>query len=792
MRSVSLAALSFVAMNCLLGCSLVEGPTAFRDSSDAWLYLHRKTTTIWTPAYELSVTAYNETMSGSTLSETVATRILDLQRQHHTRPPEPNLGSLDNPLLPTGSLLGPKATRIPVSTTNNKDDDWPKLCQAAGLNEASRVVIGGILSQPPGVPLALFLAKQCRVRVVLGVDSLFPNHKDTRLEQMQDYRLLMRYIEDVDLVMPPSGMDLADHEVVVQRLVDFRPTHIISIMTHPRDLQSIMADRDARYYEIKSGLVSVHTMLAALRTLSASEHPQPSFLHVTSSDAKDAAWNRLPSILLRSSVDVSVIHLQLPNLYGPMVAPWKDVRDMAPSRRMYVDDAIASILLALDRNATINNSTIISQASYTLVETYSSAMAAATGNLGALDAVYQNETQAWIDDMVRPQLGKSMNPGKYLDTYGVDRTRFPCASTCKSLQCTPTMLDPILHVTRKVTEGCRAVLYMVNYSSSLQDLPKQERANGASSTGELIGNICRIAFVSGNSKLVANVRTQQRRQQSGRALAARETDKDPLDRVNGMRIGRWNVVWVDRNETSLPDIDAALLRMDPSAFFARTVDRALYTESINLIQASDQRLEHLFRKIWLGSTPAKRVKQYDEKNHVWRWLTTDRQRPRRAILLTREPEETMDYQRFIARAGSTVHSRHKHFYKQASEIVLSREGRTEMESKDGQSDSFPYQWISRSFVLHELTMRFSQNFRCDWMQEYLFWGGGSRDSALLSFAYTLGKGIVEGSYSPRKGFEHDSSWLAMLSKEDKIRLENRRSEEVFARILPRDGPSDYR
>ena len=783
-HGVSLAALSLVAINCLISSGIVSGPTAFRESSDAWLNWHRKTSAIstWMPAKE-RITNHNETYADFAIIETAATRILNMHRQNHTRPPEATLTSLDNS-LPTGSLLGPQATGFPVSTSHYNDSDWSMLCRKAGLNETSRVAVAGILSQPPGVPMALFLAKHCHVRHVLGVDSLFPNHKDTRMEQMQEYRNLIRYIDDIDLLLPPFGLDLADHEVVIQRITDFRPTHVISIKTNPLSLQSIMKDRDARYYEIKNSLVSVHTILSARRKMSASGLVQPTFLQVTSSAYKDTVWARLSSIFLRSNVDINVIHLQLPKLYGPMVAPWKDVRHLSPPRRMYVDDAVASILLALTRSAKQNNSTI-HQASYTLVETYSSAKM--TGSEGALVATYQNETQAWLDNTARP-LGTSMNPGKYLDFYGLARTRFPCASTCKSLQCMPTMFDPILHVTRKVTKGCSAVLYMANFSSALQDLPTQDNATDMSSSGD---NICRVAFVSGNSRLVASVLTQRRRQQSGEAWKTRVSDRDILAQTNGLRIDYWKVVWIDRDETSVTDLDAALLRLEPSGFFSGDVDRALYTESINMMQAHNQRLERLFKKIWLSYTPAKKVKQYDEESQVWRWIKIDKQKHRRAILFTREPDEETDYKSFIANAGSAVQSKQKRFYEQASEIVLSREGRVKTAVRqDGQSESFPYQWITPAFILHELSMRFSQDFRCDWMQEYLFWGGGGRDSAMLSFAYILGKQIVGGSYSPRLEFDHDGSWFASLNKEKKIRSENRRTEEVFIRILPHDGASE--
>jgi hypothetical protein len=118
------------------------------------------------------------------------------------------------------------------------------------LNSKSRVLITGILSNPIAFNLALSLSHRCGVKVIMGIDSMYPNSILHRLEWQRRIQILTREIPKLDtpIVMPFLGLDPKLNEKkatkppkkeskipVVQEatgeanLLKFRPTHIVHL-----------------------------------------------------------------------------------------------------------------------------------------------------------------------------------------------------------------------------------------------------------------------------------------------------------------------------------------------------------------------------------------------------------------------------------------------------------------------------------------------------------------------------------------------------------------------------------
>lgn len=392
-----------------------------------------------------------------------------------------------------------------------------------------------------------------------------------------------------------------------------------------------------------------------------------------------------------------------------------------------------------------------------------------------------------MNSLIKPQLGTAtISTANYVDWYGLPRNIFPCASRCESKSCSATMFDSIQNITREATEGCRAVVYYGNFSVDFEDLGTHEGQVGASRL------ICRVIFVSKKSRLVATI-TRQVKMSQLQFASSNETntsDESLLVMINGIRYGDWNIVWVDRDETTISELDLALMVIDPSAIFAKSVDRAMYTESLSMMRADVKHLLQILKKIALVAFPAQTIRQRIGSTKGIQSVAVSAQNSRRAIFYAEAAMEEYSLESYLHVTGSTaISDKQKTFYKQSTDIIMSTEGRTKAEIHSSPFTSFPFQWTSTAFHMHDTTMSHSQDFRCDWLKESLTWGGG-RDVMSLSWAYTIGKYLAEGTIQPPPSTDThpintDRSWFPLVRNSGtNTRVMNRRADEIFVRILP--------
>ena len=80
----------------------------------------------------------------------------------------------------------------------------PTSYTSAPLDAQSRILITGIVSNAVGYHLALYLATNCRVSTIIGIDALYPNTLDHRLQLSQRMARLQNALRDAgtELVRP--------------------------------------------------------------------------------------------------------------------------------------------------------------------------------------------------------------------------------------------------------------------------------------------------------------------------------------------------------------------------------------------------------------------------------------------------------------------------------------------------------------------------------------------------------------------------------------------------------------
>ena len=220
----------------------------------------------------------------------------------------------------------------------------------AVLNEDSRVVITGILS-PIGLSLALKLKKQCGVRHIAGVDTMFPNTVLSRLLAQERIQLLATNLPKLSkqvylsyLGLDPKSKKKKSHtrndsgdggssstfrkrsslDDEMEWMHNFEPTHVVHLSSYSMDttyndamidpewknvrspyvselpvaddassLSSLSSMHQAQpyLYPLRSGMVSMEQLLSTIASFSERERPQ--FIYATTSLSATRADNTI-------------------------------------------------------------------------------------------------------------------------------------------------------------------------------------------------------------------------------------------------------------------------------------------------------------------------------------------------------------------------------------------------------------------------------------------------------------------------------------------------------------------
>jgi len=734
-----------------------------------------------------------------------------------------SLDPLDNPAISKTTLSAPRPSA-------DAGIDWPALCRQASFTSKSRLVVTNVLDDL-STAFTLLVLKQCGVRSVLGIDTIFPNVRKNRIQRLDgNYRLLFRNIPNFALKVPASGFYKKDRTMkwlMPSSPSDF-PTHIVHFERSEReppgddddasDLMNMEANSQYLHRHSHSLLTWESAFVYAKETgkLRKSSTTPPALVHVSTPSTPVLIRQLSPIVALaqqqqqgtRGAIPATFLYLPVnTTLVGPLLPPiegaggetQRSIQEASvPTKILYVEDAVTAILRTIGLN--LGSNTEKGGSSTGIVQLKPewppkrTEWAQAISTSGELpDSVSQqrlNATLAWKKYQEYPygpepkhQIRKNATDpasARLFDTYGIQPRHFPCASACSTqFSCRSSAWDKVRDVSLRQTENCRWVVYLVELSSDLDQLVQPTGGDEWK-----LDELCRIAFVSGKSPIVSS--------QISKALSDNEpkvdVTPDQLELFNGKIVyNQWTLIWlINDDEESLNDADSALPRIDPQGLFAETVSKALYAEVQSLVEPSDYSLARILSQIDQPALGRRRKRERRSGTNIARFVSLAPEPARHTIFFAGEPKQSSlpravsDFSR-IAGDRFFFPSRQLAFYEQIAHLVQTNDLRPEPEIRSTVYFSFPFQWITMAILVHDFNAEASRQFRCSWFDEYIYWGG-NRDAEELSFAYVIGKKRIEESMGPP--LEDDSSWSRLLQNNNKgLPKTNPKGGEFFVRIM---------
>ena len=237
-------------------------------------------------------------------------------------------------------------------------DNTQSYIERDALNKGARVVITGILN-PVGFQLALALKEHCGVQVITGLDAMFPNTIESRLNLSEQIMMLHRNIPKLVKPILPTYVG-GDPQRLPRKTMktlestgelDFsslHATHIIHLAAATpevfrndvdpewKNLGSpyVEEDYDPAFYQIRSSLTYMEQILSSIATMDPDDRPH--FVYASASPVPNQGpthkldqWHgslRLIDELLADHYHnfhgVYSVGLRLPNnIYGPWSHP---------------------------------------------------------------------------------------------------------------------------------------------------------------------------------------------------------------------------------------------------------------------------------------------------------------------------------------------------------------------------------------------------------------------------------------------------------------------------------------
>lgn len=687
-------------------------------------------------------------------------------RQARTSPPPKPQQDVVDELLPDHSWDTALVPSLPThildlpdknDDNNNNNYDWKTLCRTASLDANSRVVVVGAFSSPVGPPTALLLTHQCSVQHLTLVDPLVPNMSRHRFRILDEHlRPLQRVVPNLQLVHVPHHQHQPEHDFSAT-------THVLHLWENPL-LQEFMSESNQRLYTTQNALTTMQEMIRVTT--------EARWLYVApSSDGDDAdslttdkftttLADRLMRTMLQSSLSSSCHQIELPPLHGLIV-------ERAPTGpSVHVEDAVAAILMAWQPPQT-------PATKYTLPMSLISATPTTSRSEQKLAwQLDHNHSYATFHHRATTELTQAAT--LYQETMGMHQPLFPCASACRrhtSDTCLPSAWDDILTVSQEATLNCTFVVYYSNMNPTLDTLVRPIWRSE---------QLCRVAYVSGRAPLVERVINHYLNTTTNVTV----TD-ELLEAWNGkVTSGGWTLVWLaQHDDLSLSDADNALPVIDPSRLFAPNVEKVLYTDAAEFAQSSDRVLLRILSKIDQPAYNHRVEKQFRSgSKSIFRWVPLPPQRARKVIFFVGAsgpeftPTGARDFDNMV-KDFVTLPPKQLDYYERVANWVQMETDRPESEMQDVLYDhSFPYLWVSLTVMSHDLKEDEAHRLRCEWLEEYLYWGESNRQAEELSLAFVLARRRLLGQLGSLSD-DDSSSFLPLNVK--------RKDYDVFLRVLQR-------
>jgi hypothetical protein len=358
---------------------------------------------------------------------------------------------------------------------------------------------------------------------------------------------------------------------------------------------------------------------------------------------------------------------------------------------------------------------------------------------------------------------------RYREAYGVYSNRLPCASSCgANAACTASVWDPIIPLTQKATEQCLYVVYVVDFDANLRALNKPAKKDQPL--------LCRLAFVAEQSPLAQNI--IQRGGENGK-----------------MVVDHWTLFWLPKDDTTLSNAELSLIQLEPTRFLHHKIRKAMYAGASSYAEPPDASILNILVRLDHQAMPRHFVKEYRSGTKLSRFVERLAEPARSVAFFGSEPSIPLrnvnDYQKLAEQDPMIKLSRRQvAYYKQTSHWIQMDMNRPDMEMRNTMYAPFPFKWVSMGLIIHDLQVDAARTFRCQWLDENLYWG--SRGADELSLAYVIAERRIEGIL----GLDVDNDWIPLqvtgqpVSSRDKFELfvpprvtTAPNAAEVFLRIL---------
>ena len=340
----------------------------------------------------------------------------------------------------------------------------------------------------------------------------------------------------------------------------------------------------------------------------------------------------------------------------------------------------------------------------------------------------------------------------------------PCASGCRwkgSALCSSSPWDAVIETSKKITQTCQFVLYTVDLRTKLDSLRRQSAVSQRKGWEEAF---CKIAFVSASSNLAIKTYENELNMET------------PVIEWNGSRkAGHWIVVTVPGTEYTMSEYARSLAKLNPSLFFDENVEKAMYINHERIILTTDQAMGVMYHM----DLPAR--KKHEKKTIVDKitgenkdiWLPPQPQR--HSVLFTaqytkhHDTSNVKDVARFVMKSNGIAETKdiraQVSFYEEAthytrSEVLRSPNYQDFIRPK---LNSFPFNFVHSSWLVHKLNSEFGHNLRCEIYEEHSLWG--NRDMEDLSISFVLARNRVKmrlGEMAENQ-FIGPEEWYPLLS-----------------------------
>jgi hypothetical protein len=658
----------------------------------------------------------------------------------------------DIPVIPANNPV--ITTKGGNTTTTTLTTDWTKLCTQANMNKGSQVVMFNILSHPVGPTLAKVIAKQCQVRNIIGADPMLPNLRQTRMAFMSIREHLHYAIPDLRMVVTEPGKGLYEKNRIqpLQWLRPIQPTHVLIL--DPMDSPILVESMGGLLpsFELYALQQIRHVWQDITATMS---HLPIRVLHVANPllGEKSSTVGLGAVSLWQRNIPFSFATVSLGPLSGPGIHT--DLYPQDFSATTFVEHGLRALLMGWSRPKQFFTVQL-------------------QDNIKVTDYEEMVEQAIWKEHVQEP-FGMTTTTDTFnqtsvlatrqrLEALGSTPIRLPCASQCQSQSslrsCTASKWDQVINASISATQNCVYALIMANFSTHLTEAVRHS----------VDPSLCRVLYISRKSPLA-------QRQKS---------DQNGIATSNG-----WKLVWLDFTEKSFSALDESFLRIDPSRLLSPSVVKVMHVDTTTFGMAPDQALLNIMKTV---DRPAfgdgqRRVLEVRRGTELKHWKRLPAEKARRSVLfagntlLENRPSKVTDYKTIVR---GRVSPKQIEFYNQLghwTHVVLDR---PQSEIEATRYLSFPFEWTSRFFIIHDLVSETARQLRCRWLEEHVLWNTkpSYRNTDDLSLAAVLGSMKVLNEIGLPND-EVEDGWLPFLDEHQENLVEG--DEHIYLRLINHAG-----